>query len=199
MSGIGREGARRWRMMLTLLAGALLALGTFWLVQLMNRNSVDLRPGQGGNAPDYIAERFSVVRMAASGLPDTIVSGALLTHRPADDSSEIAQPLVQQFTPGQPPLMMRAAQARIDQNNSRIELTGAVQVERAAGAGVQPMRLNTPALTVFPDADRMQTDAPVEMELGAARLNGTGMVANNATRQIDIAHRLRITYPPVPR
>jgi lipopolysaccharide export system protein LptC len=78
-------------------------------------------------------------------------------------------------------------------------LSGDVDVARDASGTVQKMTLKTQALTVFPDSDRMETDQPVEVVLGKTVMTGTGMKANIATRQIDVAQRLRITYPPAPR
>ena len=42
----------------------------------------------------------------------------------------------------------------------------------------------------------METDAAVEMKAGSAIGTGTGMKANNATRQIALGGRGTITMPP---
>ena len=194
-----QRSALRWRLTLTLVAGTFVALGTFWLVQVTNRSGAQMQVDARSNEPDYIVERFSFVRMSQTGQPSYLISGARLTHRPLDDASEVELPFVRSLSPGQPSMTMRAERAHIDQGNSRVQLRGQVRVERPAGPAVQKMTLATPALTIFPDLDRMETDQPVEMTLGASLLTGTGMVANNAARQIEIAHRLRLTYPPAPR
>jgi lipopolysaccharide export system protein LptC len=58
------------------------------------------------------------------------------------------------------------------------------------------MRLKTEALTIFTDEDRMTSNKKVQMTLGAATATGTGMVANNATRQIDLKGRGQLVLPP---
>lgn len=189
--------AHRWRVTLTLVIGTFFALGSFWLVQVMNRGGLDLQADPRRNEPDYIVERFSFVRMSKTGQPSYIISGAKLTHRPQDDSSDVELPLVLRLS--DQPMNLRAERAHIDQDNSRVQLLGNVKVDRPAGPTVQKMRLTTPTLTVFPDLDRMETDQPVQMVIGDSVLTGTGMVANNATRQVDIAQKLHITYPPAPR
>lgn len=191
--------AHRWRILAQILFLSLLGFGSFWLLQVINREVGGGSAEPRRNEPDYFVHNFSVVRMDKSGKPSYIVSGTKLSHVPADDSSDIEQPVMRQFSPGKPPTEIRADRARIDQGNSRVQLNGNVSVDRAAGATVQNLNLKTEALTVFPDADRMETDLPVEVLLGRSRLTGTGMAANNATRHIDVAHRVRITYPPVPR
>ena len=194
-----RKNAQRWRVTSVLLTGVVFALGSFWLLQLMNHNG-GAAPGEARlSEPDYFVDNFSIVRMGPEGKPAYIVSGVKLTHRPVDDSSEIEQPFVRKLSAALPPMDMHAEHGRIDQDNSRVYLSGKVVIDRAAAPGVQSMLLKSPALTVFPDADRMETDQPVDLLLGATHMTGVGMKANNATRQIDIAHDLRITVPARPR
>jgi lipopolysaccharide export system protein LptC len=42
----------------------------------------------------------------------------------------------------------------------------------------------------------MRTDTPVRMTLGDSHLNGTGMIANNATGEVHLASRVQATLPP---
>lgn len=191
--------AHRWRVMLTIAVGTFVSLGSFWLVQVMERSALDMRPDPNRNLPDYIVDRFSFVRLGADGQPAYIVSGDKLTHLPVGDSSLIEQPRMRNLSATQPPMETRADLARIDQDNTRVQLTGDVHVERAASPSLQGMDLKTEALTVFPESDRMETDRPVRVELGQSVMTGVGMKANNATRQIDVSQRLQITYPPAPR
>ncbi len=51
-------------------------------------------------------------------------------------------------------------------------------------------------LLVLPNEDVMRTDKPVRMTLGESQLNGTGMVANNATGQVQLASRVQASLPP---
>lgn len=194
-----KRTAHRWRLGASLLIAALLALGSYWLVLVMNRADLDIRAAQKGNAPDYFVDNFSVVRMGPDGRPAYIVSGVRLTHYPLDDSSDIDTPFVRKLTPGQPPMDVHALRARIDQDKSRVRLNGRVLVTRAAAPGVQNMDLKTEALTLFPDTDKMETDQAVEMLLGSTHMSGVGMEADNAARQVHIAHQLRLTRPPAPR
>ncbi|HAT30217.1 MAG TPA: LPS export ABC transporter periplasmic protein LptC [Janthinobacterium sp.] len=193
-----KRTAHRWRTIIIVMAGVFFALGSFWLLQVMNQNGLNGAPKLRDNEPDYFVDNFSVVRMTPAGQPAYIVSGIKLTHRPGDDSSDIDLPFVRKLAPGVPATDVHALHARIDQNNSRVKLMDKVTVDRAASAAAQGMNLKTEALTVYPDNDRMETDQPVEMLLGTTFMSGIGMSANNATRQIDVAQRVRITIPPAP-
>ncbi|MYN06992.1 LPS export ABC transporter periplasmic protein LptC [Pseudoduganella aquatica] len=191
-----KRTAHRWRLSMTLVIGVFVAFGTFWLLQLMNRGEEDMLADKRLNEPDYIIEQFSVVRMAKDGKPSYIVSGDKLVHRPIDDASEIDKPVVRNLSSTHPPMDMKADHARVDENNSRVQLKGNVQIDRAAQGKSQAMQITTPALTVYPDEDRMETDQPVQLVQGGATASGTGMKANNATRQVQLQGRGSIVYPP---
>ncbi len=194
-----RRTAHRWRTIVTILVGVFAALGSFWLLQVMLFDGVDLRPGERGNEPDYIVEKFSFVRASKTGQARYIVSGAKLTHRPVDDVSEVARPVMQNLSTERAPMLMHAERARIEHLSNKVQLFGNVNIERAAKGESQALLLKTPALTVLPDEDRMETDQPVEMTLGGSVVNSTGMKANNATGQVSLLSRVHITYPPAPR
>lgn len=194
-----KRTAHRWRLTITMLLGTFLAFGTFWLVQMMDSSGDQIRADQRLNEPDYIIERFSLVRMTEQGRPSYIVSGDKLTHRPIDDSSDIDQPVVRSLAGAQPPMNMHAERARVDQGNTRVKLMDKVLIERLPVGRSQHMQLRTEELTIFPEEDRMETDQAVQMDLGNATATGSGMKANNATRQVHLDGRGTIVYPPAAR
>ncbi|UGQ46802.1 LPS export ABC transporter periplasmic protein LptC [Massilia endophytica] len=191
--------AHRFKVSIGMMLALFCAIGSFWLLELMNRSGAELQADRRLNEPDHIIERFSLVRMTKDGKPSYIISGDKLTHRPVDDSSEIDKPVVRSLSGENAPMDIHAARARIDDDNSRVVLSGDVRIDRAASATAQEFRLRTPELTIYPDEDRMQTDKPVSITSGAATMSGIGMAVNNATSQVEVKQRLRITYPPHPR
>ena len=192
-------GAHRWRMIFTVLGAIVFALGSFWLLEVMNKNAQDITASKHLDEPDYFITNFSLVRMDLTGKPSYIVSGTKLTHYPADDSSDIDQPFVRKLTPDMPPMNMNAELAHIDQNNTRLQLRRQVVVDRVASPKAQNLTLKTEALTVYPDEERMETDVPVDILTGASRIHGVGMKANNATGMVEVQNALRIVLPPKPR
>ncbi|MDL2358547.1 MAG: LPS export ABC transporter periplasmic protein LptC [Pseudomonadota bacterium] len=194
-----KRTAHRWRLGSLMMVGAVFALASFWLVQVINRGEL---PGPGDapkSEPDYIVEKFSFVRMTPDGKPRYIVSGDKLIHRPEGDVSDIDRPVVQKLSPAPQPMTVTANTARIVQSSNVVDLFGNVNIERPAGAAGPHMRLKTEALTILSDQDQMKTAAPVEMISGTTTLTGVGMFADSASRKIDIASRVHITYPPAPR
>jgi lipopolysaccharide export system protein LptC len=191
---VNKRTAHRWRTLAMMLVGVFCALGSFWLLQLMTGQEQVTQLGRT-NEPDYIIDNFSFVRMNEAGQPRYVVSGDRLTHRPVDDISEIEQPVVQSMATEHPRMNMRSNHARVLHELDQIELTGNVDVRRPAGTNTKAMQLRTEALTVLPDEEIMKTDRAVEMTLGAATVRGVGMVANNATQQVELASNGHLTWP----
>lgn len=188
--------AHRWRLLITITVGTLLAFGSLWLLQVMQRDDQQGGFDPSQNEPDYIVEKFSFVRMTPEGKPRYLFYGAKLTHRPLGDVSEVERPIMQNMTPGEPPMTINAQMARIRHQENEVDLLGKVDILRPASPTSQYLRLKTEALTVYPDEDRMRSDQKVQMTLGDATVAGNGMEANNATRQIQFQGRGRIVVPP---
>jgi lipopolysaccharide export system protein LptC len=191
-----KRTAHRWQLTLTMVIGVFVAVGSFWLVQVVNQSGQGQQADQFRNEPDYIIDRFSLVRMTKEGKPAYIISGDKLTHRPVDDASDIDKPFINSLSGAQPPMTIHADTARVDQGNTRVTLNGNVDVVRPASPKAEAMRLQSSTLTVFPDEERMETAAPVQMKLGNATSVGTGLKTNNATRQMQLGGRGTITLPP---
>lgn len=191
-----KRTAHRWRLIIIMMAGAFLALGSFWLAQMMDDQGAALNADAFRDEPDYIVEKFSFVRMSADGQPRYLVSGDKLTHRPSDDSADIEKPQVKTVGVGHAPMTIVARTARVDHGNTQVHLKGDVVVDRKGGANVQPMVMKTQELTVFPDEDTMQSPLEVSMTLGSTFVRGTGMRANNATKQLHFDRDGEMILPP---
>jgi len=190
-----KRTAHRGKLLALLVTGAFFAFGSLWLVQIMGGDDSGTRVDIG-NDPDYIVENFSFVRMAETGKPRYVISGERLTHRPADNSSVIDKPVVQGLNTEHPPMTMTAQRALVSNNQSQVDLSGNVDIQRPGNAGAKPLRLKTEALTFLPDDEIAKTDRAVEMKVGSATATGTGMVANNATQQVELGGRGKIVFPP---
>ncbi|MES2900110.1 MAG: LPS export ABC transporter periplasmic protein LptC [Pseudomonadota bacterium] len=190
-----RTAHRGW-LLLTITVGAMIAFGSFWLVELINRTDPRIDPDAFKGEPDYIVENFSVVRMTPEGKPRYLLSGAKLTHHPHDDTSDVVKPLMKNVAPGAPPVTIRANTARVRHVENQVDLMGAVDILRPATPAAQFLHLETEALTVFPDEDRMASDHKISVKLGTASIVGNGVRANNATRLLQFGGRGQIVYPP---
>lgn len=193
-----KRTAHRWQVGAMLIGGVVLALGSFWLVQVINGGDIGKASDIPKGEPDYTVEKFSFVRMTPAGKPRYILSGDKLTHRPENDISDIERPVLQNLSETHAPMTITANSARIDQSRNVVELQQNVNIERPASPTGQHLRLKTEALTVYPDDEQMKTAAPVEMVSGANTMSGVGLFADNAKRTMNILSRARIVIPPRP-
>ncbi|AMO93407.1 lipopolysaccharide-assembly, LptC-related family protein [Collimonas fungivorans] len=189
----------RFRFLLLLILFILLALGSFWLMQVMHKNTEDLLPKVTRTAPDYFVEHFNYVQMSPTGQPRYNIAGDLLTHNPGDDSFDVQKPLIHSLDKEKPPMNLRADRGKIEDNNSKVHLYGNVNADRPKTPQADNFHLKSEYLLLLPDDDVMQSDKPVEMILGQSTLHGTGMDFNNSTRVLKMFSKVHGVFPPKPR
>lgn len=192
-----KRTSHRWQVGATIGVAILFALGSFWLVEVINRGDFAAN-NTSKSEPDYIVEGFSVVKMTTGGKPRYIVAGDKLIHHPDTDTADIERPVVQSLSPPLPPMTMTAVSGRIDQTKNIVDMMGNVVVERPAAPQSAHLRLKTEALTILTDEDKLRTDLAVEMLQDATVITGVGMLADRASGQIDIYNRAHLVYPPPP-
>ncbi len=175
------------------------ALGSFWVLEVLRQGQTGAPNAMSKDEADYSVEKFNFVRMSQTGQARYNISGSKLTHYPQDDTFAIEQPLLHNLAEGQAPMTVHAEHAVIDHAKNAIQLQRNVQADRPASTAGARFRMRTESLLVLPDQNLMKTDKPVEILLGNSQLYGTGMVANNATREIHLASRVHGSFPPTPR
>lgn len=189
--------SERIRVLVLLMIVIGVALGSFWVMQVVRKGLNESMPSVQHNEPDYYVNQFKFVRMTSNGLVHYAVSGERMTHNPVTATFEIEHPIVTSLTEGEPPITARAERAVSDQDNSKVHLYDNVVVNRPASGTTEHFQFKTDYLLVLPDDDVMQTDKPVEIALGSSNLTGTGMYVNNATREFKLMHHTHgIYYPP---
>lgn len=186
--------ARPFRIAAILVPMIALALGSFWLLEVMRRDSGDTGPGAARTEPDFYVENFNYVKLARDGKVQYHFSGERLTHNPQDDSYDIRHPVVISVGNGPAPTTMRSARAHVNSDSSQVHLYDNVHMDRPASQDSVHMHMTSEYLLVLPDDDVMQTDKPVQINYGQSVLNGTGMFANNATREFRLASNVHGTY-----
>lgn len=196
---MNRVAGQRFRLPFLIVLAASLALGSFWLLETLRGSGERPEPAVARSAPDYYVQHFDFIRMTESGQPRYRISGSELVHYPLDHSSEIDSPVLNRLESDKPPMMIRADRARIDDGDSRTQMRGHVVVDRPATPMAQYFHLESEYLLVLPDDDVIETDRPVHILFGQSVLDGTGMYANNATREFRLSSQVRGTYRAPPR
>lgn len=178
---------------------SLLALGSFWVLEIMRRGKDVTAPAAPRVEADYYVEKFVFARMSTTGQPRYDMAGAKLTHLPQNDTYDIQLPVMNSRSDPKAPMTMRAERAVVEHRSNKIHMHQNVQIDRPASPNAEHFHLDTEYLLMLPDEDVMRTDKEVTLKLGATRLNGVGMLINNATRQFHLSHQVRGFYPPVSR
>ena len=186
----------RLRLIVLIVLGLALALGSFWYLENTRKQLADMVPKAQRTEPDYFIDHFQYVRMSKSGQPRYQMSGVKLTHLPLDDSFQVQQPVIHSLDVDRPTTTVVADRARLEDLNSRLHMLDHVRINRPAGPQSQPFQLTTEYLLILPDEDIMQSDQAVDVMLGNSRMSGIGMMANSATGELKILSRTRIHYPP---
>lgn len=188
----------RFRLLLIVALLSLIALGSFWMLEVIRRNSVTGSSAARNEDPDYFVEKFTYVKMTGNGRPRYHLTGAKLTHLPSDDSYEIEQPVMDSFNNPDSPISMRAERATANHDGSNIHMISHVQIDRPQTATSDPLHVDTEYLLILPNDDVMQTDKAVGITLGASIMNGVGMTLDNATRKFRIDKLAHIIYRTKP-
>ena len=191
-----RVNSHRFRIAMLLGLTIVLALGSFWILDVVQRSLEETLPQVKRTEPDYFVEQFHFVRVAKEGQARYHISGVKLLHLPEDNRYEIQQAVVKSLRHNQAPMTMRAKRALADPNANRVELFDQVNVERPASTTAPRLQVNSDYLLVLPDDDLIKTNRPVEIRYGTSVLRGTGMVANQATREFKLASHVSGIFPP---
>ncbi|HEY8101408.1 MAG TPA: LPS export ABC transporter periplasmic protein LptC [Burkholderiaceae bacterium] len=192
----GQRSADRIRLVMVLAIVVAMALGSFWVLQVVRKGLNESMPNMPRNEPDYYVEQFKFVRMTNTGHVHYAVSGARLTHNPQNSSFEIQQPVIKSLSDNQPPITARADRAVSEENNSKVHLYDNVIVDRPASGTAEHFQFTSDYMLALPDDDVVETDKPVKMVLGTSILTGTGMYANNATREFKLLSKVRGIFQP---
>jgi len=179
---------------MTLAPMVVLAMASFWLYEVMRRASGEAIPSPERVEPDFYVENFSYVKMAKTGAAQYHVSGEKMTHNPQDDSYDIVHPVVRNVTNAQAPTTIRAERATVNSDNSEVHLYDNVVMDRPASPDSDAVHMRSEYVLVLPDDDVMKTDKPVQINVGNSILTGTGMTANNATREFRLTSNVHGTY-----
>nr|WP_314624573.1 LPS export ABC transporter periplasmic protein LptC [uncultured Noviherbaspirillum sp.] len=191
-----KKDRRRFGALPLLMLAVVLALGSFWLLEIMRKSGKDSEPAAARIDPDYFVENFNFVRLSGTGEAQYNISGKRMVHNPADDTHMVELPVINSLSRERPPMTARADRALIEPDGSEVHMYDRVRIDRPKTPTSNLFHMESDYLLVLPNEDIMRTDKPVRMTLGESQLNGTGMVANNATGQVQLASRVQASLPP---
>lgn len=192
----GARSALRIRLTVIFLVVLFLTLGSMWVNMVIKKTAQDASSEAQRTEPDYVVENFRYFNIKPSGVAQYEAKGTKLTHYPADDTYLIDNPvLITQSKTGQIETIS-SKEAFVEDFNSKVHMRENVVMEREAGAGKGPVTLTSEYVLVFPDEEIMTSDREVVIKSNNSTATGIGLHANNATREVQISNRARVTYNP---
>jgi lipopolysaccharide export system protein LptC len=186
----------RFRLAVVLGLAAVLALASFWLLEVIRKSAADGIRAGARNEPDYYVEKFNFVRMSRTGEAQYSITGKRLVHHPADDTHAVEAPLIRNLNADRPPMTASSKRATVDRLNNRVLMYDNVQVDRSQTADSERMQLSSDFLVLLTDQDIIRTDRPVVIKVGESVLTGTGMLADNAKKELHLSSHVKAIFPP---
>jgi lipopolysaccharide export system protein LptC len=196
------DSSRLLRLFMLLAPVVALALGSFWLLEVLRRSADEAVPNRARVEPDFYVEQFSYVKLAPNGRAQYHFAGERLSHNPQDDSYDIHKPVIRSVSQGnnaEAPMIIRADRAHVTSDNSEVHMHDNVHMDRPASPTNEPLHVKSDYILILPDDDVMKTDKPVVITSGPSILKGVGMFANNATREFKLMSSVHGTYQPPAR
>lgn len=158
---------------LVLLAGI-----SWWLGNQPPPQAPDTTPKQSSlREVDYLVLGLNSTTMAPTGLPARTLQARELRHFPADDTTELDQPVLTVHQEKGTPWVIESDTGWVSSDGTLVLLNGEVHITREAGADNRPVRLDTHNVRVQPYQDYAETDERVRVRSGKDRVDATGMQA----------------------
>ena len=198
--------ADRIRVWLGVALLGLVMLGSFWIYEVMRRQSEDeAANAKNRSEPDYYVEHFNFVRLSQSKQTNYRVTGEKLIHFPLEDEFEIIQPRIVGIDQEKTPMTIRADRAIVKQKvqeklqnkpEDQIHMLGDVLVERSKSDQGSYLKMATDSLILFPDSERMRTAEAITMTTPRANITAVGMEAENNRQKIRLLSKVQISIAP---
>ena len=188
---------RSYPALLLLLAGILLAAVSFWGLEVARRSGTEVPVETVRTEPDYFVENFSLVKIAANGVAEYVVSGKRLDHYPLEKLSIITQPVIKSFSKKGSPAILHARSAEANDDQSKIHLREHVRLERPKSRDNKELIVESEYMLLLPNTNIIKTDKLVTAKLGNSTITGAGMIADNNKQELTLHNKVHANFLPV--
>ncbi len=146
--------------------------------------------------PDYYVQHLKVLKVNQAGEPSLRLVADEMRHYPDDNTLVFVKPRVLTLDENEPAFEVTADEGLGPDDGTTMDLSGHVIMVREATADSARLEARTDQAKVFINDKVIETDRPVEIDLGPNRLDGTGMRLDGQTRQLQVDSRVRGTLAP---
>jgi lipopolysaccharide export system protein LptC len=176
---------------LPLLLMALLALGTWWLVQNTPRPDEPREAAAPRHEADYTMQGFVLKRYGADGRLRVQVQGTQMRHYPDTDTLEIDGVTIRALSPDGSVTRASARRALANGDASELQLLGGAQVVRE-GLGDEPrIEFESEFLHAYLNTERLRSHLPVRLRQGASELRVGAIDYDNLSRSAKLGAPVR--------
>lgn len=184
---------------LPMLVMALLALGTWWLVQNTPTLELPRTPAPPTHDPDYTMRGFRVQRYAADGTLKAQIEGDVMRHYPDTDTLEIDRVDLRAMSPDGRTTRATARSALSNGAATQVQLRGGAEVVQEARAGEAPITMKSEFLHFDLDTERVRSNLPVELTQGATVLRADAFEYDHLAQTVVMKGKVRASFQPRPR
>ena len=181
---------------LPLVLMALLALGTWWVVQNTPRPDGPREAALPRHEPDYTMQGFTLQRFGADGRLKVQLQGTQMRHYPDTDTLEIDGVTIRALSPDGGVTRAAARRALSNADASEVQLLGGAQVVREAVGDAQPIEFESEFLHAFLTTERLRSHLPVHLRQGTSDLRVGGIDYDNLTRTAKLSPPVRARFEP---
>lgn len=159
-------------------------------------------PSASSRSPDgpvtaYYLRQASITTLGATGQPERVLQTAEIRQLAGDAGTQLSQPILTLYPSDGPSWRMVADSGWLDVSGDHLQLSGAVQLSRAATARTAPIRMQTEALQIQLPRRYVETALPVQISSGWQRLQAVGMQAwLQAPVRLELLHQVEGRYVP---
>jgi lipopolysaccharide export system protein LptC len=179
---------------LPLLLMALLALGTWWLVQNTPRPEVPREAAAPRHEADYSMQGFTLQRFGADGRLRVQVQGTQMRHYPDTDTLEIDSVTIRALSPDGSVTHATARRALANGDASEVQLLGGAHVVREGMSDELRVEFDSEFLHAFLNTERVRSHLPVRLRQGSSDLRVGAIDYDNLTRSAKLGAPVRARF-----
>jgi len=173
---------------------ALLAIGTWWLVQNAPQPLASGPAAPPRHEPDYTLRTFTLQNFTANGQLQIQIEGDRLRHYPDTNTLEVDEIRIHATDEQGRQTVATARRGWARADGSEVRLLDGAQVVSESESG--PVEMTGDSLIAEIDAHRVVADSAVRVKQGSDQFTASGMVYDTRTEQLQLTGDVRARLMP---
>jgi lipopolysaccharide export system protein LptC len=173
----------------------LVAILSIWLLLSDENEPVEAEKNDIHRSSDYAMTDFTMTIMDINGTPARVIKGKEMAHYPADDSTEIIDPIAEFLKPGKDSWVITSDHGHTQGDNKTILLTGNVIITNENNPA---FKMLTDKLTLDTQYNTAYTDHAVTIKTPNGDTESVGLHADMNDETINLHSRVKGQYDAPP-